>query len=83
MARKRDEKEKAEDADLLNEEAIREFVVGLYAKIEGATALCSIRKQMGELMALPEVAQEMRIHIYETTSRKFRELMHPAPPPRG
>jgi hypothetical protein len=83
MAEKREEKEKAEEAGVLNEEAIREFVQGLYAKVEGATSLCGIRKQMGEFMALPEVAQEMRIHIYENTSRKFKELLHPPPPPRA
>ena len=66
---------------LMGEDALRECVAAIYEKMESATLLCNIRKQVSELMGLPEVLQEARIHIFDKTKKSMDEMLHPPPPP--
>jgi hypothetical protein len=52
----------------------------VFAKLKNATPLCGIRDHIADCMALPEVLQDARVHIFDMTRKHFDELMHPPPP---
>jgi hypothetical protein len=78
----KEKKEALKDCDtIMGEDALRECVAEIYGRMEDATLLCNIRKQVAELMGLSEVLQEARIHIFEKTKKGMDEMLHPPPPP--